>query len=201
MFQVNSLPLPEWLADSARTDGFRPADQPLTVSHAGSAYAPDEGANMTDVNIHFDIEAQEQPTDDSCWATSLAMVISYRYAASYGPEDVAQAAGWSIYQCDGAGWQPIWDVASTYQLTSAASACMNVDGWAQLLQNGPLWLCVNNGGHAVVLVGMQGDGTPENTKFLINDPAAGATTSTYDNLESMFEAIDGVDGENLVVFH
>jgi ABC-type bacteriocin/lantibiotic exporter with double-glycine peptidase domain len=159
------------------------------------------GLIMTDINIHFDIEPLAQPTDDSCWATSLAMVISHKYSASYTPENVAQAAGWSIYQCDNADWQPIWDVASTFHLNSTASACMNVDGWAQLLQHGPLWLCVNNGGHAVVLVGMQGDGTAEHTKFLVNDPLVGATTSTYDTLESMFEAIDGVDGQNLVVFH
>ncbi len=156
---------------------------------------------MTDVNIHFDVPAQEQPTGDSCWATSLAMIISYKTSASYGPEQVAQAAGWSIYQSDNAGWQPIWDVASTFQLNSAASACMNVDGWAQLLQNGPLWLCVNNGGHAVVLIGMQGDGTAENTKFLVNDPLVGTTTQTYESLETMFEAIDGMDGSNLVVFY
>lgn len=153
------------------------------------------------IDIRHEVEPQVQPTGDSCWATSLAMVISHKMSASYTTESVAQAAGWSIYQCDNAGWQPIWDIVGAFELNQSASACMLVQGWADLLSIGPLWLCVNNGWHAVVLVGMQGDGTPENTSFLVNDPLSGATTHTHDSLSTMFEAIEDVDGSNLVIFH
>ena len=47
-----------------------------------------------------------------------------------------------------------------------------IEGWRELLeQNGPLWLGVAvPSGHAVVITGLSGDGTPEGTIVRYDDP-------------------------------
>jgi Papain-like cysteine protease AvrRpt2 len=123
------------------------------------------------ISINFQVELVPQPTEVSCWAAALAMVISFRDQASYTVEDIASSANMDITR--GYGWNNIRAAVSTWGLREEGPMCAAPDYWASLLQtNGPLWIVevANPGAHAVVLVGMHGDGTPEGTSVTLNNP-------------------------------
>ena len=55
--------------------------------------------------------------------------------------------------------------------------------------HGPLWVCINYEQHAVVVNGLQSDGTDEGTTFYVTDPWAGPEALTPNSLNGLF----GVD--------
>jgi hypothetical protein len=74
-----------------------------------------------------------------------------------------------------------------YNFETVQPMSFPVETLAGFLRNGPVWVAYNgctnpltSCGHAVVLVGMRGDGTPEHTVVILHDPDAG--TGVYPNL-------------------
>jgi hypothetical protein len=181
-----------------RWDGT--AWQPMAQSDTTDAAGPDD-AGSTPVDVVYEVGGMSQPTDHSCWATSFAVVINYRDGSNLTPADVSNAVGVDIAAAE--SWQDVTNAAHHFNLRESASACMNVQGWAELLASyGPLWLCINGGSHAVVLNGAQGDGTAEGTRFYVTDPWSGPTTAGLDGLAAMFEALNAHQpGDGLVIWH
>jgi hypothetical protein len=94
----------------------------------------------------------------------------------------------------GYGWTEIENAMRLLGLSYQAPACMTVEGWYDLLQSlGPMWLVIASSysasySHAIVLIGMVGDGTDEGTTFRYIDPGdASYHDATYEQLESIFE--------------
>jgi ABC-type bacteriocin/lantibiotic exporter with double-glycine peptidase domain len=146
---------------------------------------------MTDqcFNIRYSVPGMSQPTDKSCWATSFAMLINYSQGASLTPADVAAKIGKTVDEYDNNTDDR--NIAQAFGLTVDACTCMNIDGWRQKLESyGPLYIGINGNTHAVLITGMESDGTPETTKFYINDPADGAVSKSYEKLTQIYEQID-----------
>ena len=153
------------------------------------------------VNILYSVAGMSQPTPVTCWATSFAVVINYRDGSNITPQDVCDKVGQDPNIAE--SWETVTRAAQAFGLQQSASACMNLDGWAtQLQNNGPLWICINNGSHAVVLNGMVGDGTEANTTFYVTDPWSGPTPLNLQGLNAMFEAVGASQpGDGLIIWH
>jgi Papain-like cysteine protease AvrRpt2 len=167
-------------------------------SDDGSGYTSD-GA-VAPVNIVYQVAGMSQPADHACWATSFAVVINYRDGSNLTPADVSNAVGVDINSVE--SWEDVTNAANHFNLQQSASACMNVQGWAQQLSYGPLWICINGGSHAIVVNGVQGDGTPEGTAFYVTDPWDGPSTMGLNGLEEMFEKVGAQQpGDGLIIWH
>lgn len=153
------------------------------------------------VDVVYQINAISQPDAHASWATAFAMVINHRDGSSLLPDDVGAAVGVDLSYVE--SWTDVMDAASHFNLREAASAGVDIREWARMLaENGPLWMCVHSGGHAVVLHGMYGDGTPEGTTFHVTDPRDGYTNTDVNGLSAMFEAVDTEEpGDRLVIWH
>jgi len=142
------------------------------------------------VSVHYQVELIPQPNPVSCWAASLAMVASYRDAMSYPPDAIASRAGMDIALSY--GWPDIEKAVTTWDLRETGPASAMPSEWARLLQNnGPIWIVeVGAPYHAVVLTGIEGDGTADSTTVTINNPwppAQGAyETKTFRDFDTEF---------------
>ena len=146
---------------------------------------------MSDISVSYDVPLIPQPTAVSCWAASLAMVVGFRDQTSLTPQSIAAAAN---MDCDtGYGWEAIKNAVSAWNLTTEGPACALPEQWATWLQNhGPIWIVeVGNPNHAVVVVGIQGDGTPDGTTVTLDNPwppnQGVIETKSYTDFESDFE--------------
>jgi hypothetical protein len=140
-------------------------------------------------DLRFSVPLVPQQTGMSCWAAGAAMVVAWREHYSADPAQIAQAAGaWAAYSAglhpESTAIFPIWG------LTPEPPQAYTVDGFRQLLETyGPLWVAgAVPGPHIRVVTGMHGDGSPEGTKVLINDPwQQGMTTFTLPNAGAQYE--------------
>ncbi|MGH9269250.1 MAG: papain-like cysteine protease family protein, partial [Acidimicrobiales bacterium] len=157
--------------------------------------------SMGDLETTYVVPAVPQPTGDSSWATALAMLVNHLKSSSLEPEEIAQIGGYSIY--DSPGWDARLDVARAFDLGTSQNAGLDIDEWHHKLRTyGPLWVCPVGGDHAVLVIGMQGDGTLDGTRFMVNDPWSGPATETYDSLSRLLDRIGATsDGCNVVTFH
>jgi predicted double-glycine peptidase len=140
-------------------------------------------------NIVYQVPGMSQPTEFSCWATSFAMLINYAQGTQYSPGDIAAKVGKTINEYDNN--TDDHNIANAFGLTVDACACMNIDGWGQMLSaHGPLYIGINGNSHAVLVTGMTSDGTPDGTTFQINDPWDGAVSKSFNTLTQIYETID-----------
>jgi hypothetical protein len=125
---------------------------------------------MTDLAVNYSVPLVPQPTAVSCWAAALTMVVSNRDSASYAPESIAEAAKMDLNT--GYGWSDISNAVSAWNLSTEGPVSALPSYWAGLLaSSGPLWIVeVGAPYHAVVVVGINGDGTPEGTTVTVNNP-------------------------------
>lgn len=122
------------------------------------------------MDIDYQVQLVPQPTDKSCWAASMAMIVGYRDSASYTADAIAAQAGMDTNTPY--SWNDILSAVSAWQLKQIGPASAMPAAWGDLLQsNGPLWIVeVGNPYHAVVVGGIHGDGTPEQTTLTIYNP-------------------------------
>jgi hypothetical protein len=127
---------------------------------------------MTDVI--YDVALIPQPDKQSCWAGSMAMLLSFRRQASYPPEQLAEDVGMSLRTCY--GWDLLEAVKDRFgfvdiPLPSNASLYPSPDQWASWLrENGPLWVTtIGTPSHAIIVRGIAGDMTPEGTNTEFSD--------------------------------
>ncbi len=150
---------------------------------------------QSQIDIYHHVPFIPQPTDCSCWSSSIAMILWWRDCEdaqmclpdALTPEQVALDIGYWQEQ-----FQTGMDAEDTfpleyYNLVTVQPMSFPVETLAGFLSHGPVWVayygCANpldRCGHAVVLVGMIGDGTPERTEVILHDPDDGS--GTYPNL-------------------
>ena len=145
-------------------------------------------------SLFYSVPLIPQPNSTSCWAASMAMVVSYWTRSSVSPEMIAGAVNLSLDSCY--GWEPLYDAANRFYFRTIPSGCYYGDTWMDFLTRyGPLWLVeVGDPSHAVVLTG--GDGE----SFSINNPwpprVGRRENKTFTELTSDFEgAAEAVGNE------
>jgi hypothetical protein len=124
-----------------------------------------------DVNL-TDVPLINQLTNMSCWAASAAMVVGWRDRLSIDPAAIASGAGdWSAY-ANGLDPADIPTLADAWKLTQEPPQSYTLDGLRDLIEaKGPLWVgAAVPGLHAIVVTGVYGDGSVDNTFVRINDP-------------------------------
>ena len=127
------------------------------------------------IRIAYNVQKLAQPTNMSCWATAIAMMLSWKKSMSLNPKTIADELGYT-QQFNSSGLHPEdTKVFKYWGLTWDAPMCYSVQGFADMLKAyGPVWLAGNSRApHVRVVIGMTGDGTPDGTKLIINDPAGG----------------------------
>ena len=148
----------QWqLANASPAQSADPSAQQSQDPNAG-------GQGTTQISVHQSVSLVAQPTEQSCWAASIAMLLNMT------PQDVVQQAGMSLDE--GYGWDQIEPAAKTLGLAELAPACGMPDLLASWVQdNGPLWVVeVGAPYHAVVVAGVEGDGSVDGTHVIVYNP-------------------------------
>jgi len=142
------------------------------------------------INISHSVQLVPQRTNVSCWAASAAMIVGWRDNVSIDPAEIARGTGyWKTYYRNGG--LPADDVNMFYRwgLSLLPAQTRTVEGFAQELESGPLWVGTDGGtmGHVIVVAAMRGDGTPDGTLVTIYDPwQRGMRTFTPTNRGSIY---------------
>jgi hypothetical protein len=139
-------------------------------------------------DVVFDVPLIPQPDKLSCWAGSMAMLVSFRKQASCSPEQLANEVAMSLRTSY--GWDALEAVKDHFgfkdvALPSNASLYPSPEQWSNWLSTyGPLWITtVGAPSHAIVVRGIKGDLTPDGTTMLINNPWDTNTTFSSDEVD------------------
>lgn len=155
------------------TDAYNAATAALATRPA-NAQALDAPINQC-VDLHYPVYLIPQPDKLSCWAASMAMVLSYRRQQSVTPESLAAEVGRSLRT------SYTWDMLRAVRqrfLFKEVSLPSNMsfvpppsDWYRWLSQSGPLWVTVAGApSHAVVVSGISGDLTSTDTYIHVLNP-------------------------------
>ena len=145
------------------------------------------------VKIKYSVAPIKQPSVMSCWATASTMLWNWKNVIPNSIGDVVKLAGPKFQQLykdsfdndelgtKGEGINPTDEKAFYDALSLQYIVGLNpsIAGWAKMLkEKGPLSITVKmdpatNYFHALVVIGLDGDGTAENTIVSYNDPAYG----------------------------
>ena len=123
----------------------------------------DPGMSVEQMSVNQSLTLVPQPTDVTCWAASIAMLTNKTV------EDVCTDAGMNTTQ--GYGWGEIQAAVSVNGLTEIGPACGGPDYFAPMLERSPPWIVeVGAPYHAVVLAGLNGGGSWDDTMATIYNP-------------------------------
>lgn len=142
------------------------------------------------IDIYHNVPFYRQPNGCTCWATSLAMYEGYcNSETSANPNSIVKEfqikfnsgnCGLGVLNYDPyerlgySAWMPTQSLASNEN---------SVELFAGMLEKSPLLVSYNacSGnifnkfcGHAVIVIGLKGDGTPTGTRVIIHDPDDGS---------------------------
>lgn len=116
------------------------------------------------INITHRVTLYPQPTNMTCWSAAATMLFGDRCVGAGGAA-TGPAGGLE------ASYSNIQTFAMAHGLRMHAPQSWTTKGLAELLHNGPLWVGgMVPSGHAYVIGGMRGDGTPGKTIITIYDP-------------------------------
>lgn len=181
----------------------RPDGETVEVNTSGG------GGSSSSMNftIPGEIPLVQQPTGNTCWAATTAMMVSWKRQLSVSIEDAVSIAGTapdgetylnkfntdkillSVHQAD---------YNSKQGLSAEAPANYLPIGILQLLQAfGPLWVAndEDNGHnpnlyHYRIIIGIHGDGSNDGTFLKIIDPATGTVnTERFSVFQAKYEQI------------
>lgn len=127
------------------------------------------------VSITYNVPRIAQPTNMSCWATAIAMMLGWKKNLCMNPETIADELGYTR-QFNSSGLHPEdTKVFKYWGLRWDPPLCYSVEGFANILKDyGPVWLAGNaRAPHVRVVTGIKGDGNAAKTKLSLNDPADG----------------------------
>lgn len=174
---------------TGNTNGQQPAGD---ANEASNSDVEQGGISEVRLDRRYTVPSYAQPTSMSCWATGIAMMVSWRDNISIAPESIAAVLGYKTqFDTGGLGSEDV-TAFERWGLEWQPPMSYTVQGFFDLLdQNGPLWVAGNpNAPHVRVVTGIVGDGTPDGTLIHINDPANGRQyTETFrvfhDNMERL----------------
>jgi hypothetical protein len=160
------------------------------------------------VNIHYDVSLVAQPDDCTCWAASSAMILSYWHDVetsssnpSYSVQEIKDQVASAGRQYDiSCGLKPedTKPVGDILGLSFDYPMCYGVDGFASVLKDkGPVVFVRasvgGKGAHAIAVIGMNGDGTPDGTTVETLNPSpvgtGAAQNVSFTALMSMMEQL------------
>ena len=120
----------------------------------------------------------------SCWAASTAMMIGYHENQSYPESAVLER--FRQFGVDGADNEECKTLANQVGLTVLSDACRNAQGWAEVLQRGPVMVGTPN--HVLVVAGINGEDDDSSAQLKIVDPAeSGEYWGGYQDIEQQYE--------------
>src|SRR6266700_6448147 len=89
--------------------------------------------------LSLSVQLVSQPTNTTCWAASMAMIVGTRDSISIDAAAIADAAG--LTTTDGYGWSDIQKAVSQWRLNTLGPACAPPNAWADALRShGPIWI-------------------------------------------------------------
>ncbi|MFO8009691.1 MAG: papain-like cysteine protease family protein [Dehalococcoidia bacterium] len=114
--------------------------------------------------VRYNVPLIPQPTNDSCWAGSMAMIESYHQGTYVSPNDIANSAGVDLNMSY--GWGVLYDAALYFGFHQLPAQSLPPESWARILDTyGPLWIVrTGDPSHAIVLTGIKGN------NVYVNDP-------------------------------
>ncbi|HEU0209821.1 MAG TPA: papain-like cysteine protease family protein [Candidatus Udaeobacter sp.] len=207
--------------DTQQTSDDQSEQENTSTDTVDSSSSGDSGGVATDaatgdsstgpsspVNIHYTVSLVAQPDDYTCWAASSAMIRSYWHDVetsssnpSYSVQDIKDQVANAGPQYDVSqglkpeDTKPVGDILG---LSFDYPMCYGVDGFASLLKDkGPVvFIRASMGGkgaHAIAVVGMNGDGTPDGTTVETLNPSpvgtGAAQNVSFTNLMTMMEQL------------
>ena len=156
------------------TNAFQAATAVLATRPAG-AQALEIGLANQSVDLSFPVHLIPQSDKLSCWAASMAMLVSYKRDLGLTPETLASEVSKSLRTSY--SWEMLQSVRKRFlfkgvSLPSNMSFVPPPSDWYHWLdQFGPLWITIRgNPSHAVVVSGIAGDLTPAGTFIHVLNP-------------------------------
>ena len=193
-------------ADSSTTSDSSSSGDSSAV--ATDTAADSSTGSASPVNIHYDVFLVAQPDDYTCWAASSAMIRSYWHdveTSSSNPsysvpeiKDLVANAGPQYDISRGLKPEDTKPVGDILGLNFDYPMCYGVDGFASLLKDkGPVvFIRASVGGkgaHAIAVIGMNGDGTPDGTTVETLNPSpvgtGAAQNVSFTTLMTMMEQL------------
>lgn len=147
----------------------------------------------------YDVPLVPQSTNMSCWAASMAMVMSWHDQASYDPSTIARNPGGTSYMPQFANNGPGLDPNDRYILerngfTLEYPQCYTLEAIQGLMARvGPLWFAsLSPAPHIRVIRGFTGD------QLYVNDPAPVDRGAQYQRkFESIFGQMEALGASEL----
>ena len=161
--------------------------------------------NSQNIDIDYEVYLTPQIDNNTCWAASSAMVLSYSTKTSVTVESIKKDVSEALPKVDiSSGLYPkdTKDVGELLGLSFDYPQCYGVQGFADLLTSvgGPVVFIMENGGggaHAILVKGMKGDGTADGTIVHYLDPwppEKGVSGSmTFTDLMAAMEKLGFID--------
>jgi hypothetical protein len=162
-------------------------------------------SNCVQALIRGKFFCMKQPTINSCWATVLAMLFSWKNQKYISEETILKddSLAYNVFKkSDRIGITSSQELILYNNLGLKIERQLNpsIQGWMEYLASGPLSITIDAnppyGGtvHAIVLLGLYGENTGLKTNILYADPADGQVHKV-DFLEfmKMYEAKYSVD--------
>ena len=130
------------------------------------------------------VEHVQQTQQMSCWAASTAMMLGYKNNQSYPESAVLEQ--FRDFGVDGADEGECQQLAYRLGFNVVQNACRNAQGWAQMLERGPVM--VGSPTHVIVIAGIDNEGDDSQARLHIHDPAeSGDKWDGYQTVEQQYE--------------
>lgn len=171
-------------------------------------------------SLLYNVPIIRQPAPWGCWAASFSMIYAWRYPNEIQIPDLADPEEVNdflrlILRPYGEHWVDSFDQQIGLNDTNVSSFLNDTglsgeivshprspEQWFRILSTyGPLMVGI--AGHMLVVVGIAGNGVPEETVFFINNPSSGGveTTEPFSEFIDRFEALEAAGHEGVHIFH
>jgi GH24 family phage-related lysozyme (muramidase) len=158
---------------------------PMTITKSLSYYT--RTFSVIDYTVPGTVPVIQQPSRKTCWAAVITMMISWKEKRSIAIRDAIATIGEEYVRMFDEGKILTKEIAEKLykdaRLEPIYSYNPSIDGWVDLLQKyGPLYVDIGFVGtmntHAVIVTGLKGGGTADDTDITFIDPDTGTIKTT-----------------------